>query len=148
MRQRLLLISHGLLLHHMLFNEWVHSRLLVGFMLLDLRFYMYFLQIIVCPFVPFLLAIVLSVLWLTDSDYSFGIFKFFLDVCSEYSNKWRFQFNGNKSCVVQFGVNTPKPDFQWSINGETIPVSNIHGGVELYSNFNSNNMSSISVQLK
>ena len=25
-----------------------------------------------------------------------------LDVCSDYSNKWRFQFNGNKSCVVQF----------------------------------------------
>ena len=35
------------------------------------------LQIVVCPFVLFLLAIVLSVLLrFTDSDYPFGIFKF------------------------------------------------------------------------
>jgi len=32
----------------------------------------------VCPFVLFLLAIVLSVLQYTDSDYHFGIFKLFL----------------------------------------------------------------------
>ena len=37
------------------------------------------LQVIVCPFVRFLLAIVLSVLLrYTDSDYPFGIFKLFL----------------------------------------------------------------------
>jgi len=37
--------------------------------------YMY----VVCPFVLFLLAIMLSVLlWYTDSDYPFGIFKLFL----------------------------------------------------------------------
>jgi len=34
----------------------------VGFVLLDLLFYMYVLSIVVCPFVLFLLAIVLSVL--------------------------------------------------------------------------------------
>jgi hypothetical protein len=40
---------------------------------------MYVLQIVVCPFVLFLLAIVLSVLLrYTDSDYPFGIFKLFL----------------------------------------------------------------------
>ena len=40
---------------------------------------MYVLLIVVCPFVLFLLAIVLSVLLRdTDSDYSFGIFKLFL----------------------------------------------------------------------
>ena len=33
---------------------------LVGFMLLDLQFYVYVLQIVVCPFVLFLLSIVLS----------------------------------------------------------------------------------------
>jgi hypothetical protein len=33
---------------------------------------------IVCPFVPFPLAIVLSVLRFTDSDYTFGIFDLFL----------------------------------------------------------------------
>jgi hypothetical protein len=41
----------------------VHPWFLVGFVLLDLQFYVYALQIIVCPFgfVLFLLAIVLSV---------------------------------------------------------------------------------------
>ena len=53
-------------------------RNLVGFVLLDLQFYVYILQIVVCPFVLFLLAIVLSVLRFTDSDYPFGIFKLFL----------------------------------------------------------------------
>ena len=44
---------------------------LVGFVLLDLQFYVYAFQIVVCPFVLFLLAIVLSVLpRLTDSDSS------------------------------------------------------------------------------
>jgi hypothetical protein len=64
-----------------------------------------------------------------------------LDVCSDYSNKWRFQFNGNKSCVVQFALNAPKPDFKWSINDEPIPVSDtyIHVGVELNGNFKSLN---------
>ena len=41
---------------------------------------MYVLSIVVCPFVYFLLAIVLSLLLrYTDSDYPFGIFKLFLD---------------------------------------------------------------------
>jgi hypothetical protein len=35
------------------------------------------IHIKVCPFVLFRLAIVLSVLWFTDSDYPFGIFKLF-----------------------------------------------------------------------
>ena len=40
---------------------------------------MYVLLIVVCPFVLFLLAIVLAVLLrYTDSDYPFGIFKLFL----------------------------------------------------------------------
>ena len=53
-----------------------HLRFLVGFVLLDLQFYAYALQINVCPFVLFLLAIVLSVLLrYTDSDYPFGSFK-------------------------------------------------------------------------
>ena len=62
-------------------STWVHPRFLVGFVLLDLWFYVYVLQIVVCPFVLFLLAIVLSVrLRLTDYDYPFGIFKLFLHV--------------------------------------------------------------------
>ena len=39
----------------------VHPRLLVGFVLFDLSFLLSVLYIVVCPFVPFLLAIVLSV---------------------------------------------------------------------------------------
>ena len=53
----------------------VHTRFLIGFMLLDLSFYIYVLQIVIHPFVFFLLVIVLSVLLrYTDSDYLFGIF--------------------------------------------------------------------------
>ena len=52
---------------------------LVGFVLLGLQFYVYVLQIIVCPFVLLFLTMVLSVLLrFTDSDYPFGIFKLFL----------------------------------------------------------------------
>jgi len=39
---------------------------------------MYVLLIVICPFVLFLLAILLSVLRYTDSDCPFGIFKLFL----------------------------------------------------------------------
>ncbi len=60
-------------------NTRVRPRFLVGFVLLDLQFYVYILQIVVCPFVFFLLAIVLSVLLrFTDSDDLFGFFNLFL----------------------------------------------------------------------
>ena len=45
---------------------------------------MYVLYIVVCPFVLFRLAIVLSVLRYTDSDYPFGIFKLFLSLLRKY----------------------------------------------------------------
>ena len=61
---------------------------LVGFVLLELQCYVYALQNVVCPFVLFLLTIVLSALLrFTDSDYPFGIFKLFL------------QYTGNQSTV-------------------------------------------------
>jgi hypothetical protein len=50
---------------------------LVGFMLLDIKFYVYALQVVVCPFAPILLAIVFSVLPFTDSDNPFRILKLF-----------------------------------------------------------------------
>ena len=44
--------------------------------------YMYVLLIVVCPFVHFLLVVVLSVLLRqTDSDCPFGIFQLFLELC-------------------------------------------------------------------
>ena len=50
----------------------------MGFVLLD-QFYVHVLQIVVFPFVLFLLAIVLSVfLRFRDSDYLFGNFKLVL----------------------------------------------------------------------
>ena len=57
----------------------MYPRFLVGFVLLDLQFYMYVLLIVVCPFGLFLLGIVLYVLLrFTDSDYPFGNFKLIL----------------------------------------------------------------------
>jgi hypothetical protein len=49
--------------------------LLVGFVLVHLTFSRSALLIDVCPFVLFLLAIVLSVLQFTESNYPGGIFK-------------------------------------------------------------------------
>ena len=62
-------------------------------------------------FVLLLLAIVLSVLRFTDSDYPFSIFKLFLDLCQEalvlfYQKKaWsdRSTVNFATSCVYSFG---------------------------------------------
>ena len=52
--------------------EFTPPPMLVGFVLLDLQIYVHTLQIIVCPFVPFLLAITLSILLRhTDFAYSF-----------------------------------------------------------------------------
>ena len=62
-------------------STWVHPRSLVVFVLLDLLlsllFFFSFFFIGICPFVPFLLSIVLFVLRLASSDYFFGIFKLF-----------------------------------------------------------------------
>ena len=64
----------------------VHLQFLVGFVLFDLQFYMYVLSIVVCPFVLFLLAIVLSVLRYTVSDCPFGFFKLYLEVVAQLSH--------------------------------------------------------------
>ena len=70
-------------------------RILVGFVLLDLQFYVYVLQIVVCPFVLFLLVIVVSVLHrFTNSDYPFAIFKLFLQF--RYIVLERYQGNGSQ----------------------------------------------------
>ena len=54
------------------------TLVLVGFVLLDLKFYVYVLLVVVCPFAPILLAIVLSVHFpITDSVNPFRIFKLF-----------------------------------------------------------------------
>ena len=63
-------------------------QLLVWFVLLDLQFDVYVLQIVVSPLIHFLLVIVSSVLLqYTDSDYPFGIFKLVLQLCLYISGK-------------------------------------------------------------
>ena len=83
----------------------------VGFVLLDLQFYMNVLLIVVCPFVFFLLAIVLSVLLLryTDYDCPFGIFKLFLNVCIALlkGTMWAHKTSLTSSVFV--------PGFQWGM---------------------------------
>ena len=51
------------------------------------------LQIVVCPFVLFLLAIALSVLRYTDSDYTFGFFKLFIS--NFYTNIYKITLQRN-----------------------------------------------------
>ena len=52
-------------------------QFLVGLVLLDLQLYVYVFQIVVCPFVISLLAIVLSVLRFTYSEYPCGGYVLF-----------------------------------------------------------------------
>ena len=72
--------------------------------------YMYVLLIVVCPFVLFLLAIVLSVLLrYTDSDFSFGIFKLFFQQYLIYTAVHVVSVNGR--C---WRSNQRKPEYPWN----------------------------------
>ena len=51
--------------------------ILVGFVILDLQFYMYALQIVVCPFVLFFSPLCCLLIRYTNYDYPFGILKLF-----------------------------------------------------------------------
>ena len=65
-------------------STWFHPRFLVGFALVDLECMFCRSLIVSCTF-SFVLAIVLSVLQCTDSDYPFGISKPFLHKIIIYS---------------------------------------------------------------
>jgi len=75
----------------------------VGFVLLDLLFYMYVLLIVVCPFVLFLLAILLSVLRYTVSDCPFWYLQTLFGVlASKDLNCMAFQyFNFDEGYLFQ-----------------------------------------------
>ena len=80
-----------------------------------------FLQIAVCPFLLFLLAIVLSVLLrYTDSDYTFGIFEILVQILLIKKNK-----KTNK--------NTTSEQYQNHIHGDKIDTLNTHIGSRLLS---------------
>jgi hypothetical protein len=69
----------------LLFQGTWAPRFLEWFVLLDLKFYVYALLIVVCSLVLLLLVIVLSVLLrCRDSNYPFGIFKVFLVTILNY----------------------------------------------------------------
>jgi hypothetical protein len=64
---------------------------------------MYVLEIVVCPFVLFILSIVLSVLRYTDSDYPFGVFKLFLiPLC--FIEVYVSSQGSKRSCMFFLGV--------------------------------------------
>ena len=108
-------------------------RFLVRFVLLHLQFYMYVLSIVVCPFVVFLLAIVLSVLLrYTVSDCPFGIFKLFFQcmqnkmygVLEGTFFKQHIQLFFHKICSYMFCINNvliiysafqPSYIFNWAL---------------------------------
>ena len=105
-------------------STWVHLRFLVGFVLLDLWFCVCVLWIVVCPFVLFLLAIVLSVLlsfghcvvcssvfWplccLFFFDIRilitpFGIFKLFLYIIVTTLNIWFSKINITELHLINY----------------------------------------------
>ena len=64
-----------------------------------------------------------------------------LDVCNQYSCKWRFSFNAKKSSIVQFSVNSREINlnYSWNIGSDLIPSSCTysHLGILLNSRFKS-----------
>ena len=68
---------------------------LVGFALIDLQLYVYVLQIVVCPFVLFVLS---GLLRFTNSDCPFGIFKLCL------SSAVLFSFKEGLTCLIDFEI--------------------------------------------
>lgn len=62
-----------------------------------------------------------------------------LNVCYEYSRNWRFRFNANKSCILQFTQNARSRDieFNWKIGNDVVPRNECytHLGIELNSKF-------------
>lgn len=61
-----------------------------------------------------------------------------LDVCTNYAYKWRFNFNANKSHVMQFYINSREANIQhcWYISNELVPTTDTHShlGIEMNSN--------------
>jgi hypothetical protein len=74
------------------YSSGVHARFLVGFVWLIMVFCVMFCSSLL---VLFLLAIALSVLRITASDYPFGIFKLFLSL----SYIIQLQYNNKIDCI-------------------------------------------------
>ena len=64
-----------------------------------------------------------------------------LDICFDYSRRWRFQFNAGKSSILQFSPNLRDNGviYPWCIGNERIPIATnyTHLGVDINSNLNS-----------
>ena len=79
---------------------WVHPLFLVGFILLHLYFYVYVFWIVVCPFVLFLLPIVLSVL--LPSIYGFWLPLWYLRTLFKCSKVYCLQNNLTETSTAPF----------------------------------------------
>jgi hypothetical protein len=126
--------SSGILYQHCLpFRSiWVYPRFLVGLVLLGLYFYLYVLWIVAWPFVPFRLAIVLSVLLrYTDSDCPFDIFKLFqltVIIISTVHSKLRCSGMVSSSCSTSGTrrvnlVTNPVISHEWGKTPEVFTTS-------------------------
>lgn len=64
-----------------------------------------------------------------------------LDICADYAHRWRFCFNANKSCVMQFSLNPRevRVTYDWHIANSVLPVAEeyTHLGIALNSKFRS-----------
>ena len=85
------------------------------------------LQIVVCPFVLFLVTNVLSVLRVTDSYYPFGIFKLFLfgvfvDYPLQGQTFWAYAFVIWYSILFTFEALLNNNFLQWKWTCDTMPL--------------------------
>ncbi len=62
-----------------------------------------------------------------------------LNICSSYASKWRFQFSASKSYIMCFCQTRSKPNYQWTMNRQTIPITDKHTylGIEVCDNLKS-----------
>jgi hypothetical protein len=92
---------------------------------------MYVLSIVVCPFVLFLLAIVLSVLLrYTVSDCPFGIFKLYLEVVAQLSH-YSLIFVYSQTCIYRPLMGTWKCGFNQQLKLYGLFI-NLKNGVAVY----------------
>ena len=49
-----------------------------------------------------------------------------LNIAHEYSKKWQFKFNADKSCVMQFRSKGRNQDFTWTLGDKLVPCKDSH----------------------
>jgi hypothetical protein len=49
-----------------------------------------------------------------------------LNIAHDYSKKWQFKFNTDKSCVMQFCSKGKNQDFTWTLGDKLVPCKDSH----------------------